>query len=143
MKKPCVVGGDDSTRRRFLAQTSALSVAALLGLPRAAAAEPPPETRKIRLVEIPGICLAPEYLAEDLLRLEGFTEVEYAEMDRIGLVDMLFADRADFTVASPADALPALDAGKPMVVLAGIHSGCYELFATTAPLIGITKEAGS
>ena len=45
-----------------------------------AAAEPPPETTKIRLVRVPAICLAPEYLAEELLRLEGFTDVEYVEI---------------------------------------------------------------
>ena len=27
----------------------------------------------------PGICLAPQYVAEDLLRAEGFTDVEYVE----------------------------------------------------------------
>jgi NitT/TauT family transport system substrate-binding protein len=64
-------------RRRFLANTSALGAASLLGLPRTAASEPPLETRRIRLVHDPAICLAPQYLAEDLLRLEGFSEVEY------------------------------------------------------------------
>jgi NitT/TauT family transport system substrate-binding protein len=49
----------------------------LLGLPGTAAAEPPPEVTKIRLVKNPGICLAPQYLAEELLRLEGFSQVEY------------------------------------------------------------------
>ncbi len=73
--------GDRVSRRRFLANTSALGAASFLGLPRTAAAEPPPEIPKIRLVKIPAICLAPEYLAEELLRLEGFTEVEYVETD--------------------------------------------------------------
>jgi hypothetical protein len=75
------------------------------------------------------MCLAPEYLAEELLRLEGFTEVEYVEMDRGGAQAMLFANRADVTAAATYDALPQLDAGKPLVLLAGIHGGCYELFA--------------
>ena len=26
-------------------------------------------------------------------------------------------------------ALPVLDAGKPVVLIGGIHAGCYELFA--------------
>jgi NitT/TauT family transport system substrate-binding protein len=120
--------GDGLTRRRFLANTSAFG-ASSLGLPRAAAAEPPPEIRRIRLVKIPAICLAPEYLAEELLRLEGFAEVEYAEFALGGAQQMLFANRADVTVSSPPEVLPALDAGKPLVLLAGIHGGCYELFA--------------
>ncbi len=130
MKTLNAKSGDGLVRRKFLANTSALGVASFLGLPRSAVAEPPPEITKIRLVKMPTICLAPQYLAEELLRLEGFTEVDYVEMDRIAAPDMLFADRADLTVAAPPDALPALDAGKPMVVLAGIHGGCYELFAT-------------
>ena len=66
------------SRRRFLAHTSALSVS-LLGMPRIACAEPGPETTKIRLVHEPGICLAPQYLAEEFLRMEGFTEIEYVK----------------------------------------------------------------
>ena len=34
----------------------------------------PPETSAIRLIKIPGICIAPQYVAEDLLRAEGFNE---------------------------------------------------------------------
>ncbi|MEK6210248.1 MAG: ABC transporter substrate-binding protein [Pseudomonadota bacterium] len=124
---------DESTehgfsRREFLAGTSMLGAATLLGLPRTAAAEPPPEIRKIRLVKTPAICTAPEYVAEELLRLEGFTEVEYVEMDPTG-TQMLFENRADIGNSPPAEALPYLDAGKPLVLLAGIHGGCYELFA--------------
>ena len=51
------------SRRRFLANASALGVASLLGVPRPAVAEPPPEVRKIRLVHTPAICLSPQYLA--------------------------------------------------------------------------------
>jgi hypothetical protein len=54
-------------------------VAALLGAARlsaynmtSAAADPRPETSTIRLVKLPAICLAPEYMAEEFLRLEGF-----------------------------------------------------------------------
>ena len=120
---------NEFSRRRFLANASALSAASLIGYTRTAAAEPPPEIQKIRLAKIPGICMAPEYVARDLLQLEGFTEVEYAEMDRAGGQAMLFANRADVTVANPADGLRDIDAGKPLVLLAGLHGGCYELFA--------------
>ena len=42
---------------------------------------PPPEVRKIRLVHFPAICVAPGYLAEELLYAEGFEQVEYVEVD--------------------------------------------------------------
>lgn len=61
------------SRRTFLAKASALSAASLVGVSRPVAADPPPEVRTIRLVHAPAICLSPEYLAEELLRLEGFS----------------------------------------------------------------------
>ncbi len=106
-----------------------MGAAALLGLPRSAAAEPPPETKKIRLVKVPAICLAPEYLAEELLRLEGFSEVEYVSVEQTGDPDLLWTNRADISPHAPPHLLPSLDAGKPIVALAGLHGGCYELFA--------------
>ena len=65
------------SRRRFFANTSALGVATFLGLPRIAAAEPPPETTKIRLIHTPAACTAPQYIAKELLHAEGFSEVQY------------------------------------------------------------------
>lgn len=117
------------SRRRFLADASALGAVSVLGLPQEAEAAPPPEVQKIRLVKMPAICLAPEYLAEELLRSEGFTEIEYVEIDQNTAPDLLTADRADISIYTPPSLLADLDAGKPVVVLAGLHGGCYELFA--------------
>ena len=64
-------------RRRFLAGLTAAGAASLVGAPTPALAEPPPETTRIRLAKIPSICVAPQYVAEELLRAEGFTEVDY------------------------------------------------------------------
>ena len=65
------------SRREFLGMTLA-GTAGLLGLkPESLAAEPPPETTRIRLVRIPEICIAPQYIAEELLKAEGFTDVQY------------------------------------------------------------------
>ena len=116
------------TRRQFLESTSVLGAASLLGYLRLAQAEPPPEVKKIRLVKIPAICFAPEYVAEELLRLEGFSEVEYVEMDRAGTNEMLIANRADISADAPPSMIPALDTGGQLIALAGIHAGCYELF---------------
>src|SRR4051794_9256833 len=35
------------------------------------------ETTRIRLPQFPSLCVAPQYVAEDLLRAEGFTDVHY------------------------------------------------------------------
>ena len=64
------------SRRRFLEGLTLAGTTALLGLhARRVAAEPPPEpppeTTKIRLAQISGICVAPQYVAEELLRAEA------------------------------------------------------------------------
>lgn len=116
------------TRRTFLANASALSAAFLLGIPRPAAAEPPPEVRKIRLVHAPAICLSPQYLAEELLRLEGFSEIEYVDLPIPKSLTVVEEGRADMTMGAAPDVVAALDAGRGVLPLAGIHAGCYELF---------------
>jgi NitT/TauT family transport system substrate-binding protein len=64
------------SRRKFLGGLTWAGTAALLGLhPRTSAAESPPETTTIRWVRSPAICVAPYYVAEELLRGEGFTQV--------------------------------------------------------------------
>ena len=118
-------------RREFVKGVAAVvGSAGLLGYDMMpAVAEPPPEVTKIRLVQNPAICFAPQYLAEELLRLEGFSQVEYvpqasAEAPHI----VVAAGRADITMDGAPVLVPALDAGRPIVVLAGVHGGCYELF---------------
>ena len=74
--------GSGFNRRKFLANTSALGAASFLSFPRTVAAEPPPETKKIRFVHVPAICLAPQYLAEELLRQKGFSEVDMSKFRR-------------------------------------------------------------
>jgi NitT/TauT family transport system substrate-binding protein len=68
-------------RREFLTATSLGGTATLLGVrPTPAGAEPPPETTTITLAHLPTICYAPQYVAEELLRGEGFTDVRYASL---------------------------------------------------------------
>jgi NitT/TauT family transport system substrate-binding protein len=116
------------SRREFLAGTSMLGAATVLGLPRIAAAEPPPEIQKIRLVHSPAICLAPQYLAEELLRLEGFSEIEYVATPSAKALGLLEAGRADITMGAAPDVVAALDMGRGVLPLVGMHAGCYELF---------------
>ena len=46
-------------KRRAFVRGLTLAAAACAS-PARAAAEPPPETRRLRLVQIPGICVAPQ-----------------------------------------------------------------------------------
>ena len=66
------------TRRDLLRGVA--GTAGLLGWPPGhASGEPPPETTRLRLFKFPSLCVAPQYVAEDLLRGEGFTDVKYVE----------------------------------------------------------------
>jgi NitT/TauT family transport system substrate-binding protein len=120
------------SRRRFLGGLTVAGTAGLLGLhPRLAAAELPPETTRIRLVRIPSICQAPSYVAEELLRSEGFTEVHY--LQKAGTADIetaLASGEADLNGHFAAPLLLRLEAGDPIVILAGLHIGCFQLFGT-------------
>jgi NitT/TauT family transport system substrate-binding protein len=116
------------SRRTFLANASALGTASLLALPRSATAEPPPETNEIRIVHASAICLAPQYVAEELLRLEGFSQVTYVPMESGNTIDGVYAGQADLTMEAAPAIVYAMDTHRSVVALAGIHAGCYELF---------------
>lgn len=58
-------------RRDFLVRAAALAGASLLPFSNFAQAEPPPEVGRIRIAKIPAICLAPEHLAEEMLKLDN------------------------------------------------------------------------
>ena len=60
------------SRRSFLATLSSVGAAGFIGAPDALAAEAPPETTAVRIAKIAGICIAPQYVADELLRMEGF-----------------------------------------------------------------------
>ncbi len=115
-------------RRRFLAGASALGAASILGIHRSAAAERPPETATVRIAHWSAICTAPQYVAEALLRAEGFTEIQYVEGVYRPGEPFVSPGKADFDMDTPSMILTYLDAGAPLVTLAGVHLGCYELF---------------
>ena len=117
------------SRRRFLRGITLAGTAGLLGVhPRPSAAEPPPETTKIRLVQISGICIAPQYVAEDLLRAEGFADVHYVKRD--DTQQALASGEVDISMAFVTPFILQLERGAPVVLLGGVHVGCYELFGT-------------
>ena len=117
---------DRVDRRDFLARSAALAGMSLLPYTDSARAEPPPETTKIRLVHGPWLCYAPQYLAEEFLRMEGFTEVEYPKVE-INIPATLIKV-ADFAIVGAPGLVPVIDSGMPVATLAGLHIGCWELF---------------
>jgi len=118
------------TRRRFLAILALAGGAGAVRTPRAVAAEETLETTSVRFVKNPAICVAPQYYSQELLRAEGFTEISYVEATTADAVlETIAHNRADFTLAFGVNHIQWADAGAPIVVLAGVHVGCYELFA--------------
>ena len=122
----------NQSRRRFASGLALLGAGNALGLwSPPAAAEPPPEIAKIRLLRGSSVCLAPQYMAEELLRAEGFTEVQYfttADADLIAKA--LASDQADISMQFVAPNLVRFDMGDPIVFLAGGHVGCLDLRGT-------------
>src|SRR3989442_15827642 len=65
-----------STRRTFLSGLGLAGAGGFLGLrPDRAAAEPRPETTRLRVVRGPSLCTAPKFVAGGVLKNEGFTEL--------------------------------------------------------------------
>jgi NitT/TauT family transport system substrate-binding protein len=129
MSKPC---NDHWSRREFLTRAALAGTGALLGLPAdSLAAEPPPETTKIKLDQRPSICRAPQYLAEEFLRSEGFTDIQYVRVKSANEGEVVLASgEVNINMHFAAPNIIRLDAGDPIVVLAGAHVGCFELFGT-------------
>jgi NitT/TauT family transport system substrate-binding protein len=129
------------TRRDFLAGLSATTAAGVLGCDRSLADEGPPETTTIRIRLEPGtvklldqavdkpICIAPQYMAEELLSAEGFTDIRYVPVEGGPAYTQAYErGEIDFGIGFAPGAMRRLDAGLPITVLAGVHPGCFELF---------------
>jgi NitT/TauT family transport system substrate-binding protein len=122
-------------RRDFVKGLGALAGSAgLLGFdPRLAAAEPPPETTKLKIWAGPLTCVAPQYIAqEQLLQGEGFTDVRfvtYPSDTPNWPPQALLAGEADFGFSFPPTDIVHIEAGAPVVVLGGSPMGCVEVVA--------------
>lgn len=117
-------------RRHFLASASLATAAGVLGARTPLAGEPPPETTTVRIGRTTGICLAPGYIADDLLRAEGFTDIQSVPTaGGFNFAQMAGRDEIDFGITFAASLVFHLAAGVPVTALSGVHSGCYELFA--------------
>jgi NitT/TauT family transport system substrate-binding protein len=117
------------TRRRFLTTLSMAGAAGVLRVPPALAVEGALETTTVRLQKALSICISPQYVAEELLRAEGFTDIRYVETSATAVAEAIGRGTVDFSLNYAALAIPAIDAGAALTVLAGVHVGCFELFA--------------
>jgi len=120
------------TRRELIRRATLAGATALFGLrPGVVDAEPPVETAKLRLINVPAACLAPQFVAEDLLKAEGFTTVDYVKIPGgFTMSKLLGSGDVDLTMNDAPSHIMDLDAGLPVVILSGIHIGCYDLFAS-------------
>jgi NitT/TauT family transport system substrate-binding protein len=129
------------SRRDFLTTLSAAGAASVLGARRSLADEGPPETTTIRIRLEPGtvklldqavdkpICIAPKYVAKELLAAEGFTDIRYVPVQGGPPYTQAYErGEIDFGIGFAPGAMRRLEAGVPITVLAGVHPGCFELF---------------
>lgn len=119
-------------RRQFLTGLTVTGAAGMIGSPHRALAEPPPETMTVRLSKfaVPG-CEVPQYIAAELLRSEGFTDVRLVEGDTaVDSSIWLARGEIDFDWNYAAMHIASMNAGVPLTVLAGLHSGCLDLIAS-------------
>ncbi len=118
-------------RREFLEGLVLAGTAAALGWgvePGMAAVEPPPETTRLRIRRAEPACWAPMYVAEPLLRKEGFTDIEYVYGYGTEFVQMCRRGEIDLSPEFSAVLMFNLETYRhPLKILSGLHAGCYAL----------------
>jgi NitT/TauT family transport system substrate-binding protein len=109
---------------------AAIGAASVLGLQHVATAamEAPPETSRIRFAHAPFICIAPLYLAEEFFPAEGFAHWDYLPVSARAPIEAIASGKVDMALWNAPELLPHLDAEQPVIALAGLHGGCYQLF---------------
>jgi NitT/TauT family transport system substrate-binding protein len=117
------------SRRRFLTSLSAAGAAGVLGANPSSAQEGPPETTSVRLSKNASICVAPQFVSEELLRAEGFTDIRFVDTPLETMAPHLGRGEIDFASAFSPQYLVAIDAGAAITIVGGEHVGCFELFA--------------
>src|SRR5262249_59105207 len=91
-------------------------------------AELPSETTAVRLIHDPSICVAPQYLAEELLRADGFSDVQYIEATDGSGARVVGTGGADMMMEFAGVYVSRIDAGDPILLLGVVHIGCFEVF---------------
>jgi NitT/TauT family transport system substrate-binding protein len=115
------------TRRRFLTALSLAGAATVIRAPPSQAADGPLETTTVRLPKVASICVSPQYVAEELLRAEGFTDIHFVDVPTSGTEQLARGD-VDLMVGYASNCIVGLDKGDATTLLAGVHVGCFVLF---------------
>jgi NitT/TauT family transport system substrate-binding protein len=125
-------------RRRFLTTLSSAAAASLFGGSHALAEETRLETTRIRLYDWSGVCIAPQFVAEELLKAEGFTDVQYLRTESSGSLPnpLLASGEIDINTQFSAPSIIRVEAGDPVVFLSCLGPSKFEPFATS-------RESGS
>src|SRR5438094_9387892 len=102
------------SRRSFLTALSSAGAAALSGAGRSFAQEGPPETTTVRIAKNFGICIAPQLVADELLRAEGFTDLRYVAIESGAPTALALArGEIDITTSFSPPVIIAIAAGAP------------------------------
>jgi len=119
------------TRRRCLKTLSLAGATGFVFPMGAMAAERALETTSVRLPKTMGVCVAPQYIVEDLLRAEGFTDIRYVDLPSTpaATIEAVARGETDFNLNYAINYVSAIDAGSSITLLSGVHVGCYELFS--------------
>lgn len=120
-------------RREIVRLMGAAGAAGLAGLRIGPAhAEPLPETKRIRIaLASPGSCWAPQFIAQELLRAEGFANLQYVPATgKRPVYDAVAAGEIDMSMAFIAPFIVQADTSGQVVMLAGVHPGCIELYGS-------------
>ncbi len=119
-------------RREFVGGMALAGAGAYLGIdPGLSFAEPPPETTTIRFQQLRAGCWVPQLVAEDLLREEGFTDIQYVKTksEAISQKDLL-AGNLDLSMGFSGQLVRDIVPGNQMVFISGLHAGCYSLIGS-------------
>ena len=121
-------GCENRSRREFVSGLTLAGTAGWLGIGAdPVSAEPPPETTRIRLAHHASLCTAPYFLAKEFLPAEGFTDVRDVRTATTLSIRAVVGGEIDIAVNFSGPLIARVDAGDPIVILAGIHVGCFQL----------------
>ena len=98
-------------------------------LPRAQAAEGALETTTVRLRRRLASASAPQYVAEELLRAEGFTDIRYVDASAIGAIAPVAHGEVDFAPIYAVAIRQSDRRRRADHAVGGRDVGCFELFA--------------
>jgi NitT/TauT family transport system substrate-binding protein len=117
------------TRRSILSTIAWAGAASLVHVRGSGADEGRLETTTIRLPKLIDMCMAPQFVADELLRAEGFTDIQYIEMPINETSRAIGSGKVDLSLSYVSQYLINIDGGEPITLLAGVMVGCIEVFA--------------